>query len=171
MFYQSLERIKNELAQSKEFEEQLAAKYVSALDEWLISRPVFYKSRLNPLDFSVDEDLDPDIAIFLFGCGLDSKLFSVYYEAETDEQEALGTLSTSQFIELDNNGSIEVEHPFKEYDYRITLENVNILFYLNEKPDVELNFDKLNLKKECTPSTNGSILMENKSFRAKLRSR
>lgn len=134
MYYQSLITIEDCLSKSSKIEKRMIAKYVHQLDEWLITRSKLYKHRLNPLQFSLDNDITDEISLYLFELGLEKGLFDVYYEAETELKEPLGLISQEKFTEILTKGYANIEHPFKEEDYKVLADGVEILFALNEKP-------------------------------------
>lgn len=156
MYYQSLMDIETSLSKSKRVEERMISKYVEDLDSWIITRKNTYKSRLNPIQFSIDYDVSNEIAEYLFSLGLEHNLFTVYYEAETDLKENLGIISSEKFKEILKNGSSIVEHPFEEEEFTIRLNNINILFALVEKPTKEFVLDEEPPKKDIAPTYTGS---------------
>lgn len=155
MYYQSLKDIETYLSKSKRTEDKMISKYVSELDEWLISKPMRYKSRLNPLQFSYDNNISIEIVEYLFELGLEKNLFEVYYEAETDFKEPLGLISQKNFDELIKRGNIKIEHPFKDEICVVNKNNVEILFSLKEKPKKILDFEKFPSKKAIAPAYTG----------------
>ncbi len=155
MYYQSLKDIEIYLSKSKRTEDKMISRYVSELDEWLISKPVRYKSRLNPLQFSNDNNISIEIVEYLFELGLEKNLFEVYYEAETDFKEPLGLITQENFDELINKGSLKIEHPFKDEIFIVNKNNVEVLFSLIEKPNKILDFKKIPSKKAIAPAYTG----------------
>lgn len=161
MYYQSLITIETYLSNSKRVEDRMISRYVQDLDSWIITRKKPYKSRLNPLQFSIDYDVSSEISDYLFGLGLEYDLFDVYYEAETDQKENLGIISSEKFKDILKNGKTIIEHPTEEQDYMIGLNNVNILFALIEKPIKEFVLEELLPKKDTAPTFTGSNISQN----------
>lgn len=161
MYYQSLTLIENYLSNSSRVEDKMISKYVKDLNDWLITRKSTYKSRLNPLQFSIDYDVTSDISEYLFSLCLEKKVFEVYYEAETDFKENLGLISSIEFKNILREGSIIVEHPYRDEDYTIYLNNISILFALIEKPIKEFILDEELPKKDIAPTFTGSKISPN----------
>ncbi|MBD9882921.1 hypothetical protein [Enterococcus faecalis] len=155
MYYQSLKDIEICLSNSNRTEDKMIAKYVCELDEWLISRPTRYKNRLNPLQFSFDNNISIEIVEYLFELGVEKNLFEVYYEAETDFKEPLGLITQDNFDELIEKGNIKIEHPFKDEICLININNVEILFSLKERPTKILDFKNFPSKKAIAPAYTG----------------
>ncbi|MDT2661216.1 hypothetical protein P7E02_15180 [Enterococcus hulanensis] len=156
MFYQSLIDIETNLSRSKRTEDKMVSKYVSFLDEWLISRPKQYRHRMNPLQFSLDYEISNEISEYLFELGFKTNLFEVYYEAESELKEPLGNISQDDFERLVQHGSIIVEHPYKDENYEVYIGNINVLFSLKEKPIEEFETRIIDSKKGTAPAFTGN---------------
>ena len=101
------------------------------LDEWLARIPYRYKNNLDFLKFSIDQDINPDIALRLFveATKKDVEVLEITYDVVTDDKvHSLGV-----YNDISNIPKKIFSYEFNK-EIEITDSNIEITFQLVARP-------------------------------------
>lgn len=137
MYYQNLINMKqNSMIRNRE---------IQLLDEWLIRVPYRNRNSLNFMQFSIDEDINEEIALSLFisATRADVEVLSLYYNVVTDDRmQSLGIYASKNEIpeviyDYDSGEEVVVKDSNIEIRFKLTAFPTQALSVTNEKRKAE----------------------------------
>lgn len=152
MYYQSLNILK-EGKLSLEIDDNILNDTLSKLDSWLISLNGYNVHRINPRKFSIDKNVNLQIAKTVFLAGVHSKIFDIYFEVRSDDNEYLQTLNYREYSKVIEGEKTFLYSIIEDREIEISEHNIHIWFDLLIEPTFEPSFLIKKEESEVSPTT------------------